>query len=137
MSFQIRKRVMEEGFQMTPLVDVMFNLLIFVIITAQYSHLQSLKVNLPKAVTGASLEKEESVVITITREEAVFLNNQPVPIETLKERLGALARREETPRVILQADEGSKTGQLVRVMDLASQAGLKKISIETRKEGRE
>jgi len=94
-------------------------------------------VNLPKAVTGASLEKEESVVITITREEAVFLNNQPVPIETLKERLGALARREETPRVILQADEGSKTGQLVRVMDLASQAGLKKISIETRKEGRE
>lgn len=132
MLFRRRKRG-EEAINPTPLVDVMFNLLIFIVVTAQYSNLQSLKVNLPKAQTGAALEKTENVVITLTRDERVFLNNSPIAVDQLKEKLAPLAKKEEQPRVILQADEGSTTGKLVTVMDLASQAGLKRISIETRK----
>lgn len=131
MLFRRRKRE-EEAINPTPLVDVMFNLLIFIVVTAQYSNLQSLKVNLPKAQTGAALEKTENVVITLTRDERIFLNNSPVAVDQLKEKLAPLAKKGEQPRVILQADEGSTTGKLVTVMDLASQAGLKKISIETR-----
>ena len=132
MIFRGRNRE-EEGINPTPLVDVMFNLLIFIVVTAQYSNLQSLKVNLPKAQTGAALEKTEHVVITLTRDERIFLNGQSLSMERLKEKLAPLAKQEEPPRVILQADEGSTTGTLVRVMDSTSQAGLKKISIETRK----
>ena len=60
MAFRRRRRE-EEGINATPLVDVMFNLLIFVIVTAQYSHLQSIKVNLPKAVTSEVIQQENPV----------------------------------------------------------------------------
>ena len=132
MAFRRRRRE-EEGINATPLVDVMFNLLIFVIVTAQYSHLQSIKVNLPKSRAGAAVDKGESITLTLTRDELILLNQQPVTLEALKEKLTPLARREIPPKVMLQADEGSRTGKLVELMDLASPAGLKKISIETRK----
>ncbi|MBI2068274.1 MAG: biopolymer transporter ExbD [Deltaproteobacteria bacterium] len=131
----LKKRVEEEvGFNVTPLVDVMFNLLIFIIITAQYSNIQSLKVNLPKAQSGTTMEKEEeTIVVTLTKEGQVHLNDEKIPLDDLKPRLVSLSARENPPRVILQADRDSTTGGLVKVMDLASQAGLKKISIETKK----
>lgn len=132
MSFRVRRRE-EEGVNPTPMVDVMFNLLIFVIVTAQYGNFQSLKVNLPKAQTGAALEKAENVVIAITRDEKVYLNGRPLTVEKIKEALAPLAKQTDPPRIVLQADAGSTTGKLVQVMDLAQQAGLKKISIETKK----
>ena len=133
MLFRKRRRE-EESVNPTPLVDVMFNLLIFIIVTAQYSNIQSLKVNLPKAETGATLEKtEEQIVIALTKDERLFLNDSAVTWEKLKAQLTPMAQRKEQPRVILQADEGSTTGKLVRVMDYAQQVGLKKISIETKK----
>lgn len=128
-----RRRREEEGINPTPMVDVMFNLLIFVIVTAQYTNVQALKVNLPKAQTGASLEKTEKVVITVTKEEKIFLNGGEVDAAALGTSLKPLGRKEPQPAVLVQADEGSTTGRLVTVMDLASKAGLKKISIETRK----
>ncbi|MBI2083860.1 MAG: biopolymer transporter ExbD [Deltaproteobacteria bacterium] len=133
MAFRRFRKNEEEGINTTPLVDVMFNLLIFIIITAQYSNIQSLKVNLPKAQSGTGLEKTEQIVLTLTRDEKIYLNDKPVIVETLKEQLQPFAKKEDQPRVILQADEGSTTGGLVRLMDIASQVGLKKISIETRK----
>lgn len=133
MAFRLARRSQEEGINTTPLVDVMFNLLIFIIITAQYSNIQSLKVNLPKAQSGTGLEKMEQIVLTLTKEEKVFLNDKPIILDSLREQLQAYAKKEEQPRVILQADEGSTTGGLVRLMDIASQVGLKKISIETKK----
>lgn len=129
-----KKRREEESINPTPLVDVMFNLLIFIVITAQYTQVQSLKVNLPKAQSGAAIEERESVVITLTRDEKLFLNQDLMTFDQLKEKLVRFAHQTEPPSILLQADEGSTTGKLVQVMDIASQVGLKKISIETRKQ---
>lgn len=133
MAFRRRRR-QEEGINPTPLVDVMFQLLIFVVITAQYSHLQALKINLPKAKTGAAVEKADHITIVITRDETIYLNQQEVSPESLKGQLASLAKKAVPPRVMIQADEGSTTGQLVRVMDLVSEVGLKRVSLETRKD---
>ena len=133
MLFQRKRRREEEGVNPTPMVDVMFNLLIFIIVTAQYTNVQALKVNLPKARTGASIEKAERVVITVTREHAILLDGRETSPEGLEASLAPLGKKEPQPTVLIQADEGSTTGNLVTVMDLASKAGLKKISIETKK----
>ena len=133
MLFQRKRRREEEGVNPTPMVDVMFNLLIFIIVTAQYTNVQALKVNLPKARTGASIEKAERVVITVTREHAILLDGRETSPEGLETSLAPLGKKEPQPTVLIQADEGSTTGNLVTVMDLASKAGLKKISIETKK----
>ena len=133
MLFQRKRRREEEGVNPTPMVDVMFNLLIFIIVTAQYTNVQALKVNLPKARTGAYIEKAERVVITVTREHAILLDGRETSPEGLETSLAPLGKKEPQPTVLIQADEGSTTGNLVTVMDLASKAGLKKISIETKK----
>lgn len=123
----------EEGINPTPLVDVMFNLLIFVIITAQYTNIQSLKVNLPKAQTGVTSEKTEQVIITVMKTGDMLLNGKPTNELALEKELAPLGQKEPQPAVYIQADEGSTTGILVKAMDLASKAGLHKISIETKK----
>jgi len=132
MIFRKRRRE-EEGINPTPMVDVMFNLLIFIIVTAQYTNVQALKVNLPKAQTGAAIEKMEKVVITVTKEEGILFDGKPTEPAALEAFLAPLGKKEPQPSVLIQADEGSTTGKLVTVMDLASKAGLKKISIETKK----
>ena len=129
-----RKRREEESINPTPLVDVMFNLLIFIIVTAQYTNAQALKVNLPKAQSGTAIEQKiEKVVITVTKDGGVSLNGKLTDPAVLEGLLGPLGKKEPQPAVLVEADEGSTTGHLVKVMDLASKAGLKKISIETRK----
>ena len=128
-----KKRAEEEGINVTPLVDVMFNLLIFIIVTAQYTNLHALKVNLPKAESGSNIEKTETITIGLTHEAQVFYNGAPTSMTGLETLLAVVAKQQDPPAVFIQADEASATGDLVKVMDLASKAGLKKISIETKK----
>jgi biopolymer transport protein ExbD len=123
----------EESINPTPMVDVMFNLLIFVIVTAQYTNVQVLKVNLPKAQTGVAIEKAEKVIITVGKAGEMLLNGQVTDPARLEVSLKPLGQKEPQPAVLIQADEASATGMLVTAMDLASKAGLKKISIETKK----
>ncbi|MBI2337341.1 MAG: biopolymer transporter ExbD [Deltaproteobacteria bacterium] len=132
MVFRKKKRE-EEAINPTPLVDVMFNLLIFIIITAQYTNIQALKVNLPKSQVGTQIEKTEKIVIGVTQQEEIFLNERPVDMSGLEAALAPLGKKQIQPAVFIQADEGSTTGKLVTIMDLVSKAGLNKISIETKK----
>lgn len=128
-----RKKNVEEGVNPTPLVDVMFNLLIFIIVTAQYSNVQAMKVKLPGSESGSTVEKGEQITIGLTQQEQVFYNGAPTSLTGLETTFALAAKQTEQPAVYIQADEASSTGSLVKVMDLASKAGLKKISIETKK----
>lgn len=128
-----KKGRQEEGINPTPMVDVMFNLLIFVIVTAQYTNVQALKVTLPKAQTGAAVEKVEKLVITVTKDESLLLNGESMSPERFEASLKSIGQEDPQPLVLIQADQKSTTGQLVNVMDVVSKSGLKKISIETKK----
>lgn len=128
-----KKGRQEETINPTSLVDVMFNLLIFVIVTAQYTNVQALKVNLPKARSGAAIEKVERVVVTVTKSSEILFDGKQTDPVSLEAALSPLGKRETQPSVLIQADEGSTTGLLVNVMDIASRVGLKKISIETKR----
>ncbi len=132
MAFRRRRRE-EEGVNPTPLVDVMFNLLIFIIVTAHYSNVMAIKVSLPKAASGQSIEKVEKVVISVMKDGSLLLDGKQTEEKSLSGLLSPLGQKDPQPTVFIQADEGSTTGSLVHVMDLASKAGLKKISLETRK----
>jgi len=122
-----------EGINLTPMVDVVFNLLIFIIITAQYTNFNALKVNLPKAKSGVTVEESNHLVITLTRSGQIFLNQELIGQEELLRALNKAAQQKSQPYILIQADEVTQTGRLVGLMDIASQAGLKKVSIETKK----
>ena len=115
---------------MIPLIDVVFLLLVFFI----YSMLsmvvhRGLRVELPSAGT-AEVDRYEYVGITITEDNAVFVGEEPVELDTLvgkvKQRMGAL----DSLPVFINGDRRSDLGMAVKVLDLLKGSGIREVSIE-------
>ena len=113
----------------TPLVDVVLVLLVIFMITAPV--LQSgIEVAVPKTRTVKEIT-EQRMVVTIDRDQQVFLNDQPVNINELGERLRQGSGETVKQVIYLRADERVPFGAFVSVMDAVKQAGITNISIVT------
>ena len=115
----------------TPLVDVVLVLLLIFMLTAPV--LQSgVEVAIPKTRTVNQLT-EERMVVTIDKDQNVFLQDKPVNVHDLPARLQSSAKGGEAKRVIyVRADEQVPFGAFASVMDAVKQAGITNISIVTR-----
>lgn len=115
----------------TPLVDVVLVLLLIFMLTAPV--LQSgIDVAIPKTRTVSQVT-DERMVVTIDREQNVFLQDKPVNVNELPSRLRTTGKGDPSRRVIyLRADERVPFGAFASVMDAVKQAGITNISIVTR-----
>jgi len=118
---------------LTPLVDVMFILMIFILVTAQYTNVYSMKVELPKAETAQRVGEKKVLVISLDKNEAIYYEGEKIELLELELKLKDIAKQEKPPQIIIQADEKSRTGNLVQVMDVVQKVGLKKVSLQTDK----
>ncbi len=113
----------------TPLVDVVLVLLIIFMLTAPI--LQSgIEVEVPKTRTVKEIT-EERIVITIDRQQRVFLGNDPVNINQIASKLRQKIRDPEHQSIFLRADEEVPFGAFATVMDAVKQAGITNVSIVT------
>lgn len=132
MEFYGRKRV-STNLNLTPLVDVVFNLLLFFMLCSQFVTQPGIKITLPSAVT-AKLYPEEDIIISITEDNNLYLNERLVTLENLLERLKIEMAKTEKKTVIIKADEKIDLGLAVKVMDLARQADAERLIISTKLE---
>ncbi len=131
-----RQRRDEVGVDLTPLIDVVFLLLIFFMVSTTFIRETQLKIDLPEA-SGELQEIEDDVIeITVDRRgdyavnESLLVNNElDTLVRALRERL---ADREPDSRVIITADANAAHAAVVRAMDAAGRVGLSRISITTR-----
>ena len=128
---QARTQTALAEINITPLVDVVLVLLLIFMLTAPV--LQSgVEVAIPKTRSVNQLT-EERMVVTINKDQNVFLQDKPVNINDLPARLKASSRGDEAKRVIyVRADEQVPFGAFASVMDAVKQAGVTNISIVTR-----
>jgi biopolymer transport protein ExbD/biopolymer transport protein TolR len=113
----------------TPLVDVVFVLLIIFMVTAPV--LQSgIEVNVPKTRTVKEIT-EERMVISINKDQRVFLGNDPININEIKAKLRQKIRDPQHQSVFLRADQDVPFGAFATVMDAVKQAGITNVSIVT------
>jgi biopolymer transport protein TolR len=113
----------------TPLVDVVFVLLIIFMVTAPV--LQSgIEVSVPKTRTVKEIT-EERTVISINKDQRVFLGNDPVNINEIKAKLKQKIRDPQHQSVFLRADQDVPFGAFATVMDAVKQAGITNVSIVT------
>ena len=113
----------------TPLVDVVMVLLIIFMVTAPI--LQSgIEVAIPHTRTVKEIT-EERLVITIDRQQRVFLNNQPVNINQIGDQLHQKIRDPEGQSIFVRADENVPFGAFATVMDAVKQSGITNVSIVT------
>ena len=113
----------------TPMVDVMLVLLIIFMVTAPV--LQSgIEVAVPHTKTVKEIT-EERLVVTIDRNQNVFLNSQPVNINQIGQRIHDKVRDPEGQSVYVRADENVPFGAFATVMDAVKQSGITNVSIVT------
>lgn len=115
----------------TPLVDVMLVLLVIFMVTAPIIQ-QGVQVNLPQAKAGAITSEEEPLVVSITRNGRLYLNDNPVTLEDLGKRLAAIRRLKADKEVYLRADQDVRYGVVMRAIETIKQAGITKLGMVTR-----
>jgi len=111
----------------SPLIDIVFLLLIFFMVTSVFVEETGIEVQKPSAISAQDLEKN-SILLAVTEEGDVFFDGQTVSINNLRGLVARLLRERERP-VIIIADEDSRTGMLVRVIDECKLAGAAQVSL--------
>lgn len=113
----------------TPLVDVMLVLLVIFMVTAPMFS-QGLPVNLPEAAAPA-LVSEQPLVVSISREQAVFVGDRQVDLDRLREALVQAAGGDKPPEVLLKSDQAVPYGLVVQVLGILQEAGVAKLGLVT------
>lgn len=128
--FEGRKKI-DTHINITPLIDVVFQLLIFFALSPHFVSVLGIKLNLPTA-SSAQQRLEQNILITITPENELYLGKEEVTLvslaEKLKIRLDGLSKKE----VIIQADEKVDLGLAVKVMDIARLSGSEELVIRAK-----
>ncbi len=129
----MRKSVMieeeeESEVNLTPMLDVVFIMLIFFIVTASFVKESGMDVNRPDAAT-ATLKPRGNILVAITPSGQIWIDKRQVDVRALRANLERLHAENPQGAVVIQADEDSKNGLLVAVMDAANLAKIENISI--------
>jgi biopolymer transport protein ExbD len=111
-----------------PLIDMVFLLLLFFLLTATFARETGVEVSRPTAATAKSVGRE-NVLIAVTDRGTIHINERSVDLRTLRSILENQLRRSPTGTVVVVADKRAKTGIVVDVIDECKLAGAKKISL--------
>ena len=115
----------------SPLIDCVFILLIFFIVTTTFVDETGVEVDKPQAASSVQLEKT-SIMIAITQNGEIVYGGNEIGISGIRPLVKRMMQKEEVP-VIIQADQNVMSGLMVRVIDEAKLAGAVKVSIATLK----
>ena len=121
----------DASLDITPIVDTVFNLLIFFALSLNFIITPGIKVNLPDAVTEEIIREREEVIIAMDKNDSIFINSNPVAIEQISSVLIESAQKNKDTMVIIQADQEVAHGNVVMMMDRAKKAGLVRLAIAT------
>ena len=124
----------EPGVDMSPLIDCVFILLIFFIVTTVFVEETGVEVDKPQAASASQLEKS-SILIALTAKGEVVYGGRDIGISGVQPLVKRMIQREDLP-VIVQADQASQSGLLVRIIDEAKLAGATKVRVATRNKNR-
>ncbi|NIR49460.1 biopolymer transporter ExbD [candidate division KSB1 bacterium] len=136
MQFQAKQKRRKVFINITSLIDVLFLLLIFFMISSTFLEQPGIKLELPKAESAVVTEQKEYVLF-INKEGKLYLNQDEVLTENLEERLTEALPNMKDGALILKADQDATHGIVVRVMDIAKETGVKKLIIGTKLDDKE
>lgn len=124
----------EPALNLTPLMDIMFLLVIFFAVSTTFKVFPGISVDLPGAESEAIQEEEKSLTAILTAAGEIYIDGEPIGIDDLADTLRV--KQEESPidLFILEADRKAEHGQVVVLMDAAKQAGILHLAISTRSE---
>ncbi|MEW6301106.1 MAG: protein TolR [Thermodesulfobacteriota bacterium] len=130
MAFDQQQEESISQINITPFVDVMLVLLVIFMVTAPILQ-QGVNVDLPEVASGPLEGSDEQLVVSVTRDGKVLLNDSPVKTEELSQKLAAILRVRPDRAVYLRADKNIPYGKIVEVMAAVRNAGVRKLGMVT------
>ena len=118
----------ESEVNLTPMLDVVFIMLIFFIVTASFVKEAGIEITRPPAAT-AERQERGNILIAITKDNQIWIDRRQVSPQALRANIERLHAENPQGSVVIQADEKSQNGLLVRVMDAARLAGVKNVAL--------
>lgn len=129
--FGARARGRRPAINITSLIDVMFLLLIFFMVSSTFRAQLGIDVELPAARTAAQHERSE-YEITVKHDGSYYFGADQVDPESLRERIRALMAEEPEALLVLQSDRGAAVEDFIRAMDIARDEGGTRLVLPTR-----
>lgn len=123
----------ESEINITPMLDVVFIMLIFFIVTATFIKEAGIEVNRPDAQTAVKQEKA-NILIAIGPNDDIWIDRRQVDVRSVRPNIERLHAENPQGSVVIQADKQSKTDTLIQVMDASRQAGVYNVSIAAQEE---
>ena len=118
----------ETMIDLTPMLDVVFIMLIFFIVTSSFIKESGMEVNRPQADT-ASAQDKGNILIAVTADGQVWLDKQAVDVRSVRAHVERLRRDQPEGVGVVQADQDARTGLVVQVMDQARMAGVDDVAL--------
>lgn len=118
----------EASVDITPMLDVVFIMLIFFIVTATFVKLSGIEVDPPQASTSVVQEKA-NILIAIDANNKIWINRREVDFRALRANIERLHAENPKGSVVIQADRMSRNDTLVKVMDASRKAGVYNIAL--------
>ena len=129
---EIRRRIRtRNAMSITPLVDVVFLLLLFFALTLHFSPEEAITVELPTS-SSAEKQSETTIILTMTPEGGIHLNDMEIPIESLEMELGKLRMLNDERSVQVRTDHQVAIGKVVAIVDAIRSAGFQHFDLMTR-----
>lgn len=122
-----RKKADEQQIDLTPMLDVVFIMLIFFIVTATFIKLPGAEVLRPGAVNA--LESKPAMLVAIDGDSQIWINRELVEPRFLKTRIAVLYSENPKGEMVIQADEEARILQIAQVADAAKDVGVERITI--------
>ncbi len=134
MKFGVARRP-DPHIDVTPMIDVVFQLVLFFMVSTTFISSPGIQVDLPRASSEVVIAEKRDLNVWVTAEGAVYVDDAPVTLQRLREQLRQTAKADPSTLVVIKADAGVTHGRVVTVMDLARAEGLSRLAIATETEG--
>lgn len=128
-----KKRGKKTVINITSLIDVLFLLLIFMMVSSSFIEEPGIKLNLPETKSVPSVKKSEYTLF-VKENGDLFLNNKAVTLEDLENNLINTVKEMKDESLILKGDKSIPYGKVVRIMDIVKKSGVKRLIISTRQD---
>lgn len=128
MSYQEAKTEEDLDVNMTPMLDIVFIMLIFFIVTAVFVKPPGIDVTRPEADSAADV-KRVSIVIGVSKENKIWINKREVELEDVRVIVSKLKAENPKGKVVIKADTQSHSGLVVAVVEQLNQIGVAGVSI--------
>lgn len=125
------KRRLASAVDLTPLIDIIFQLVLFFMVSTQFVSSPGIEVDLPRSSADTILKERDDLKVWVRSDGSVYLNEAPISGGALRDALSEAARRDPNTMIIIKADKNVDHGTVVRVMDTARALGLSRLAIAT------